>query len=260
VLAKRIPDSKYAFFLSLWPNKKTMSEHVITGAMKMADLVAADPRSMVLIARFGIELGFGDKTIKQVCQEKGIQKDFFLLMINVFLNKLYFPGKKLKNVDVKLLLTYLVNSHDYYIQQKIPLIQTLFNSFIKDIDHPACTQLERFFKEYIEEVIEHIEYEEKVAFPYIKDLVSANNGKQKTAQSQEYGIGMFEERHTNIEDKLSDLKNLLIKYFPPSGKQFLRIRVISELIDLEQDLVNHARIEDQVLIPIVEQLEKRLNR
>ncbi len=227
--------------------------------MKMADLVAADPRSMVLINRFGIYLGFGDQTIRKVCQEKGIQTEFFLLMVNIFLNPLYFPDKKLKNVDVKLLLTYLANSHEYYIREKIPLIQSLFSTFLARMDHPAKTQLERFFNEYIEEVTEHIEYEEKVAFPYIKKLVSGEKNPQIKGRDRDYGISVFEERHTNIEDKLSDLKNLLIKYLPPSSDQFLRIRIINELFDLEQDLGNHARLEDQVLIPVVEQLEKRLN-
>ncbi len=236
-----------------------MNENAITGAMKMADLVESDPRSMVLITRFGIDLGFGDKTISKICFEKGIQTEFFLLMVNVFLNPLYFPDKKLKNVDVKLLLTYLANSHEYYTREKIPLIQSLFSTFLHRMDHPARVQLERFFSEYIEEVIEHIEYEEKVAFPYIKELVSGEKDPQIMGKSRDYGISVFEERHTNIEDKLSDLKNLLIKYFPPSSDRFLRIRIIKELIDLEQDLANHARLEDQVLIPVVEQLEKKIN-
>jgi len=236
-----------------------MKEQAISGSMKMADLVASDPRSMVLVTRFGIDLGFGDQPIKRICQEKGIQTDFFLLMVNIFLNPLYFPDKKLKNVDVKLLLTYLVNSHEYYTREKIPLIQSLFSTFLARMDHPAKVQLERFFNEYIEEVIEHIEYEEKVAFPYIKELVSGEINPKINGKDKEYGISVFEERHTNIEDKLSDLKNLLIKYFPPSSDRFLRIRIINELFDLEQDLANHARLEDQILIPVVEQLEKQLN-
>lgn len=236
-----------------------MNENAITGAMKMADLVESDPRSMVLITRFGIDLGFGDKTISKICIEKGIQTEFFLLMVNIFLNPLYFPDKKLKNVDVKLLITYLANSHEYYTREKVPLIQTLFSTFLQRMEHPAKAQLQRFFSEYIEEVTDHIEYEEKVAFPYIKDLVSGEKNPQIKGKSKDYGISVFEERHTNIEDKLSDLKNLLIKYFPPSTDRFLRIRIINELIDLEQDLANHARLEDQILIPVVEQLEKKLN-
>ncbi len=234
----------------------------------MADIITADKRAMLLMPRFGIDMGVGDKTVKQICREQGIQLDFFLLMVNVFLHPHFFPGKKLKNVDVTLLLLYLANAHEYYIREKIPALQTLVGEFLFRLEQPARGQFDRFFREYIREVIEHIEYEEKIVFPYVQSLVKpADAGSKATDPSdedlkaiQEKGIGEFEKRHNDIEEKLSDLKNLLIKYVPPAGDRYLRIRVLNELIDLEQDLNDHARLEDKVLIPIVEDIEKQLHK
>ena len=234
----------------------------------MADIITADKRAMLLMPRFGIDMGVGDKTVKQICREQGIQLDFFLLMVNVFLHPHFFPGKKLKNVDVTLLLLYLANAHEYYIREKIPALQTLVGEFLFRLEQPARGQLDRFFREYIREVIEHIEYEEKIVFPYIQSLVKpADAGSTATDPSdedikaiQERGIREFEKRHNDIEEKLSDLKNLLIKYVPPAGDRYLRIRVLNELIDLEQDLNDHARLEDKVLVPIVEDIEKQLHK
>jgi regulator of cell morphogenesis and NO signaling len=245
-----------------------MREIVISGQMKMADIITADKRAMLLMPRFGIDMGVGDKTVKQICREQGIQLDFFLLMVNVFLHPHFFPGKKLKNVDVTLLLLYLANAHEYYIREKIPALQTLVGEFLFRLEQPARGQFDRFFREYIREVIEHIEYEEKIVFPYVQSLVKpADAGSKATDPSdedlkaiQEKGIGEFEKRHNDIEEKLSDLKNLLIKYVPPAGDRYLRIRVLNELIDLEQDLNDHARLEDKVLIPIVEDIEKQLHK
>jgi regulator of cell morphogenesis and NO signaling len=236
-----------------------MKEYIITGDLKLAELVEKDPRSLVLVARFGLSFGFGEKTINSICQEKKINSTFFLLMVNVFLNPQYFPNKKLRNIDLELLLTYLANSHVYYIREKIPYLKTLFNSFLEVLKHPVGSKIETFFNDYIQEVIEHIEYEEQVVFPYISKLSGKPIKDIGKHLPEPYGIRIFEERHTNIEDKLSDLKNLLIRYLPPSENDgFLRMRVISELFDLEQDLVNHARLEDQVLIPVVEQMEQGL--
>ena len=234
----------------------------------MADIITADKRAMLLMPRFGIDMGVGDKTVKQICREQGIQLDFFLLMVNVFLHPHFFPGKKLKNVDVTLLLLYLANAHEYYIREKIPALQTLVGEFLFRLEQPARGQFDRFFREYIREVIEHIEYEEKIVFPYIQSLVKpADAGSTATDPSdedikaiQERGIREFEKRHNDIEEKLSDLKNLLIKYVPPAGDRYLRIRVLNELIDLEQDLNDHARLEDKVLVPIVEDIEKQLHK
>jgi len=236
-----------------------MNAHIITGDLKLAELIEKDPRSLVLITRFGLSFGFGDKTINRICQEKKINAAFFLLMVNVFLNPQYFPNKKLQTIDIELLLTYLANSHVYYIQQKIPFLKSLFNSFLEALHHPVGSKIETFFEEYIREVIDHIEYEEQVVFPYISKISGKPVNDAGASLPDSYGIRIFEERHTNIEDKLSDLKNLLIRHLPPAEADgYLRMRVISELFDLEQDLVNHARLEDQVLIPVVEQMEQRL--
>lgn len=238
-----------------------MKGEVISGTKKMAELIVSDSRSMVLLTRFGIDLGFGDKTIEQICAEKRIKKDFFLLLLNVFLNPDYFPNKKLKHIDVNLLLTYLANSHKYYLEIKIPLLRDLLRSFLVSMQHPVNVTLETFFDEYIHEVTEHIAYEEQVVFPYVSALFGLPSSKASGKEYEGYGIRVFEERHSDIEVKLSDLKNLMIKYLPPSeADKFLRIRIICELLDLEQDLINHARLEDQILIPIVEQMELRLKK
>lgn len=235
-----------------------MNKTTITGSMKMSDVIASDQRTIVLMPRFGIQLGFGDKTVKQICLEQSIQQDFFLLMVNTFLSPNYFPGRKLKNVDAKLLLLYLENSHDYYIREKIPHLQSLVERYLKDLPRLAKSQLEEFFKGYIQEVLVHIAYEEQVVFPYINDLIEFVENHAKGKPPSGYSIKEFSEKHDDIEEKLSDLKSLLIKYFPHDTNRYLRILILNELIDLEQDLVNHARLEDKVLIPIVGELE-RLN-
>ena len=236
-----------------------MNEIIVSGNMKMADIINLDKRALVLLPRFGIELGFGDKTVKDICKTRNINLDFFLLMVNVFLNNTYFPDRKLQSVDVNMLLLYLENSHRYYLEEKIPYLESLIEVFKNRVDNPAVVQLEKFFRQYIEEVREHLAYEDHTAFPYVAAL-SEQLRKQDVDLSQiDYNIGVFEERHDNIEEKLTDLKSLLIKYFPPSNDRYLRIRILNELMDFEEDLINHARIEDKVLIPIVEQLEQKIN-
>ncbi len=236
-----------------------MSQLLISENTKLAEIVSADKRALVLLPRFDIELGFGDRTVIQVCKQQQINTDFFLLMINVFLNKDYFPDKRLKNVDVDMLLRYLENSHRYYLGEKIPYLESLLDEFKRTVDHPATAQLEKFFRQYIQEVREHLAYEDQTAFPYVATLSEQIRNNAGGMIDIEYNIGVFEERHDNIEEKLTDLKSLLIKYFPPCNDRHIRIRILNELMDFEEDLINHARIEDKVLIPIVEQLEKKFN-
>jgi regulator of cell morphogenesis and NO signaling len=236
-----------------------MTGLIITAEMKLSDIVESDKRALVLFPRFGIELGFGDKTVTEICLKKEIDLQFFLLMVNTFLNPGYFPDQKLKDVDVDMLIGYLVKSHNYYLEERIPYLQSLISGFKRNVDHPAVVELEKFFDQYIVEVKDHLAYEDETAFPYMA-MISSFQKRADTPPGQvDYSVGIFEERHDNIQEKLSDLKNLLIKYFPPANDRHIRIRLLYELIDFEEDLINHARIEDKVLIPVVKHIEKRLN-
>ena len=235
-----------------------MAEFIIKETMKLSDIIESDKRALVLFPRFGIELGFGDKTVADICVRREIDLQFFLLMVNTFLNPGYFPDSKLRDVDVDMLIGYLVESHNYYLEEKIPYLQSLLAEFKLNVEHPAVSQLEKFFEQYIVEVKDHLAYEDETAFPYMAMISSYRKKASAPLGKIDYSVDIFEERHDNIQEKLSDLKNLLIKYFPPANDRYIRIRLLNELIDFEEDLINHARIEDKVLIPVVKQLEKQL--
>ncbi|MFP4367303.1 MAG: hemerythrin domain-containing protein [bacterium] len=235
-----------------------MEELIINGQMKLSHIIEADKRALVLFPRFGIDLGFGDKNVDEICRKLDIDLQFFLLMVNTFLNPQYFPDKQLQNVDVDMLIGYLVESHNFYLEERIPYLQALLSQFKQQVDHPATLQLERFFDQYLIEVKDHLAYEDETAFPYMAMISSYKKKSDVPLGHIDYSVEVFEERHDNIEEKLSDLKNLLIKYFPPVNDRYIRIRLLNELIDFEDDLKNHARIEDKVLIPVVKQLEHQI--
>ncbi len=235
-----------------------MAKLIINGQMKLSHIIDSDKRALVLFPRFGIDLGFGDTTVEDICRKMDIDLQFFLLMVNTFLNPGYFPDKQLKNVDVNMLVGYLVESHNYYLEERIPYLQSLIFQFKQKVDHPATAQLEKFFDQYIIEVKDHLSYEDETAFPYIAFISSCKKKSDMVIGQVDYSVDVFEERHDNIQEKLSDLKNLLVKYFPPANDRYIRIRLLNELIDFEDDLINHARIEDKVLIPVVKQLENQL--
>jgi regulator of cell morphogenesis and NO signaling len=132
------------------------------------------------------------------------------------------------------------------------------SAFKQSVSHPAVAQIEKFFDQYIVEVEEHLAYEDETAFPYISTISAYKKKADYPIGEIDYSVEVFEERHNNIQEKLSDLKNLLVKYFPPANDRYIRIRLIKELIDFEEDLLNHARIEDKVLIPVVRQLEQQV--
>ena len=106
-----------------------------------------------------------------------------------------------------------------------------------------------FFEEYKKEVIKHLEYEENSVFPYIKRLLTGE-------KSNIFGIQQFEKNHTNIEEKLGDLKNIIIKYLPNDCPSKDRNQLLYDIFLFEEDLNRHTLLEDKILIPCVENIEK----
>ncbi|MBP5649874.1 MAG: hemerythrin domain-containing protein, partial [Bacteroidales bacterium] len=75
-------------------------------------------------------------------------------------------------------------------------------------------------------------------------------------RSDSYKINEFEHNHTNIQDTLDDMMNILLKYLPGDILPKERIEISLDIMDLSDDLNRHSLIEDRILIPYVELLEK----
>ena len=79
---------------------------------KMAELVISNPTLMLTLSRFGIELGFGDQNVKEVCEKAKVSPSFFLLICNIYSNPEFIPSKDdIKSVEANAILAYLSESH-----------------------------------------------------------------------------------------------------------------------------------------------------
>ena len=205
--------------------------------MKMADLLGIDYRLLTVIYRLGIRLGFGEKTVEETCRESGVNCDTFLLIANVYATEGYVPTTEMMTAASAIdLVRYLHASHSYYLDHQCTAMQ-------KDV-------IMRFFSEYRKEVENHFAYEEDIVFPYVRSVAGG--------QSVEgYSMETFEENHNNIDEKLNDLRNIVMKYLPPVCDTVAAIRALSRLCTLEADLEKHTMIENSILIPMVNRLEEK---
>lgn len=217
--------------------------------MKMSEMLLSNPSLVAMLPRFGIELGFGEKKVCEVCDKYGISTPFFLLVCNVYSHDEYLPNEEeIDSIDMTGLVPYLLASHKYYLEERISSIELKMKNISENCDPRYGSIIQKFFSVYKGEVINHFKYEEGTVFPYIKNLIKGEH--QKT-----YNIEQYESNHSNIEDKLADLTNILIKYLPSNISQKDRISALSDIFSLSSDLKKHSLIEDKILVPYVEVLE-----
>ena len=90
--------------------------HLLTSAMKMADLTDLRPSLPGVLARMGIPFGFGEQTVEEVCRRQGVDPETFLLICSVYAVDGYEPTKeRLRKADLRDVLKYLRQSHTYYM-------------------------------------------------------------------------------------------------------------------------------------------------
>ncbi len=226
-----------------------MSIFYFTADMKLADLIHTDYRLLLLLPRFGLNLGIGEKTVKECCEKRHISVSLFLMIANLYTFEQYIPDAEvIDQLDIDPLILYLQNSHSYYLNHRIKSIEERLPIVADQSVGSHKKILSQFFQEYKNEVINHFNYEENIVFPYILNM-------RKGIRSTGYHIEIFEQNHSNIDDKLNDLKNIIIKYLPEHAELSERTHILFDIFSLEKDLRKHTLIEDKILIPLVQKLE-----
>lgn len=234
---------------------------IFSKAIKMAELIHQNFEILTVLRRFNIELGFGEKTIGEVCQSYNINADFFLEIVHSFIDEDYFSQLKLKEHDVEDILFYLKSTHRFYLEKKIPEIEHLIHQLEFSENNIKNKQLlENFFNEYKVEFINHVKREEERIYPYIIELDNSLKSKEAreifNSNINKYSISDYQQEHEDVEEKLYDLKNIIIKYLPAPLNPDGYSSILVKLFKLENDLNEHSRIEEKVIIPKVKEMEK----
>ncbi len=196
----------------------------LTASSILSESVSNNYLLIPVLNRFGIKLGLEDKTVLHICEEYNINADFFLSILNTYLNEDYFPEKKLQEFDIDLVSNYLKQTDAYYVHAQIPNIEKHLNAFISlsDPDNKQLELIRKLFYRFKSELINRI-----------------NNG----ILDDDASLAL-----------LLDLKNILIKHISGSFNENLCYAVIFSIDSLLNDLAKHNRIRDKILKPMIDNL------
>lgn len=228
---------------------------VIKPDSKASDIIEHNPLLLLLFEHLKIPLGLQEKTVEQLCSEHAIELKFFLVISNLYNGFNPNPSEVESLQNIRLIISYLENNHKHYTTEKFPLLTSYISEISKLNSHPEIELLKRFFDEYLDEVSDHLKYENTIVFPYVLKLAYQKTDETNSGGNK-YSMADYRGHHDDIEEKLTDLKNLLIRYLPPDKDMQVRRRLILTLNELEFDLHIHSLIEESILIPIVEKLEQ----
>lgn len=221
--------------------------------MQLSEVVEDHPSLIPVINRFGIRLGLGDKSVKTICDEHGLDTDFLLTVLNTFLNEEYFPEKRLRMFHTSQIVDYLIKTNQYYLRYQLPNIERHLSSFISMSapNNNTLALIGRFFSSFKEELTTRIQHDEQHWFPYCLSL----SDKLKNIQ-EELHLPVPQQKEDSIEALLYDLKSIMVKHLSGEYNENLCYAVIFAVGSLEKDIKQHNRIRYRILEPMVNAMEK----
>ena len=231
---------------------------------KMISLIRDNYDLLQSLGSFGINLGFGDKTVQETCEDNNVDTYTFLAVVNYTANGY---GERLRvgdgtsgmfdtdeKISVPTLLHYLEASHAYFLDFQLPYIRRELTESLNENDLSRSLSLARlilrFYDEYAREIRQHMKYEQKTLFPYVQSLIDGH-------PANDYNVETFSKHHGAADKKLRELKLLIIKYLPQDGLHNNQLTAtLHDIYENEVWLRQHAEVEDHIFVPAIRRLEQ----
>lgn len=207
---------------------------------RLRDLIDDNDLLLLVLSRFNIPFGFGDATVLETCLYNNVDCPTFLAVSNLISGN---PCKK-RDVSLKSLISYLRNAHSYFLDFYLPsirkkLIEAINVTYINDVQ----VVILKYFDAYTAEVRRHMEYENDVVFTYVDNLLDG-------VLDESFDISEYSANHTDIADKLHELKDIVIRHYRQQDNYILN-SVLYDIINCQNDLATHCKVENVLFVPAV---------
>jgi len=215
---------------------------MITENDKLSDVIAGNIDLLPIIHRLGLSTNIGEKNIGEVCRQNLKDVSFILGILNTYSSDNYLPQPE--EVELQPLIDFLIKTHEFHKQVTIPRLSGFIDQ-LKQLmpDEKLLIVVEKYLKQYIKKLLEHIDFEEKEVFPLVKKMHKSD------VIFQTPNLKKLFKQHNNVENEISDLKTVIIRHIPANVNMNLIHDLLHALTHFEKEQLDHARFEDKILIP-----------
>lgn len=223
---------------------------LVTPDTKLCEVIVDEPSVVPVINRFDIVLGVGDRTIKSICKEKGIDTSFFITILNAFIHESFFLENVTGAFNAGDVVDYLRKTNNSYLRNQLPNIERHFAALISRSDsNNNLPLLFNFYRKVKTEIERRIDSDNQ----WFDAIISAEQSNSEVSVAG----NAVQAESDSIEDKLSDLINMFVIHLRGDYDRNLCHAVLFAVISLEKDIRQNNRIRNRVLRPLVDALNSR---
>lgn len=227
----------------------------------LGQIAAKDLRKAQVFKKYGLDFCCGGKkTVKEACAEKGLD----VTRVEHELQQAdKIPASRplpYNDWSLDFLVDYIVNTHHSYVKKNLPDIKAYAEKVMKvhGPQHPELVKVYQLVENVYDELTTHLAKEEKVLFPYIKELVIAKESPSAHFGTVQNPINMMEMEHELVGKNLEQIRMMTNNYTLPEDACASYSLLFRMLDEFEEDLHLHIHLENNILFPKAIELENNV--
>lgn len=226
----------------------------------LASIVTSNHSTVPVLEKYHLDFCCkGKRTLMEACTEKGISLADIALELKNTITHDDSKTMPFTQMNADQLISYILIHHHFYVKQAMPtILGHLEKVAFKHGDRfPYMVDVFNIFKEIKEEMTSHMQKEEMILFPRIKEMEAFHITSHTRHLSDGYisdPIHVMELEHDHAGDMLNTIRELTNTYTPPA-EACTTFRVsLAELKEFEEDLHKHIHLENNLLFPLAERM------
>jgi regulator of cell morphogenesis and NO signaling len=235
--------------------------------MRLGDIVARYPQTRALMEQFGLDYCCGGKhTLAEAAGQVDKDPQEITARLNEALETTeQDPQTNFPAMSSTELADYIESTHHSFMHEQLPRLSALITKVqgAHSQRHGAMlTSLRQVYEQLKAEIEMHLEKEEQILFPYIRQIETFAKGLGEVPQvhcgSVQNPINQMEYEHDVAGGALAKMRELTDDYaVPDDGCESFKA-LYEGLAALEQDLHQHIHLENNILFPKAIALERTM--
>jgi len=238
---------------------------MISEKTSVRDIATLFPDAARLFHRSGIDYGCNAlETIEEACSAAGADCRALLQQIEE-LQDAAASGDARRDwaqESVAELVSHIVDAHHAYLKEELPRLEKLMNKVYETHgkNYPELLKVHEIFFGLKDELELHLRKEEVMLFPYLLTVETARLDRLPFPPCP-FGtvanpVRVMMKEHDSAEDCLQAIRTSTSDFTPPAGACLGFTLLLHGLRQLEADLDEHIRLENEVLFVKALQMEE----
>jgi regulator of cell morphogenesis and NO signaling len=230
--------------------------------MTVREIALAAPETTRVFEEYKIDFCCGGrKSLTEACVNAGISSDVVSERLKSLLSEPAAAGDA-ERLPLAKLADHIIDKHHEFTRSEMLRLGGLMEkvAWKHGEKHPELYALSEKFQTLTNDLIMHMRKEEMVLFPYIHDLVrSSDRGivpLMPPFGTVSHPVRVMEWEHDEAGNILKAMRELTDDYKVPDGACPSFTALYFGLDGLEKDLHQHIHLENNVLFPKAQELEK----